>query len=430
MSSFLVSARKYRPTTFEEVFGQKHVTHTLLSAIKQHKIAQAMLFCGPRGVGKTTCARIFAHQINHFSRDTSSGESNKLNIFELDAASNNSVENIRHLIEQIRFPPQQGTHKIYIIDEVHMLSSQAFNAFLKTLEEPPPYAVFILATTEKQKVLPTVLSRCQIFHFKRLSVQDTVSCLQDICQKEKLEASEEVLYHIGRKADGSLRDALSLFDMLITFSEGKALTYKLLEEHLDVLDHEYFFTLSQYLSQSKLSESLLLLEQVVAKGLDLHRIILDWSEYLRNILLFKDAKTEQILQLSLEERQLYQKWQACFTSSFLIFALDVLNQGEQNFKHSHYPRLHIEILLMKISQGQDVKQPIKHQEHTPTSAPSRSSSTTVEKKPSSTELPPTPSLTLNSTKPAYRDQEKLQQLSKKHSFLRNIGTRFSLEGEL
>ena len=349
MSSFVVSARKYRPVSFSEVFGQAHITSTLQHAIKSEKPAQAMLFCGPRGVGKTTCARIFAYHINEFSDQDPAHSTQALNIFELDAASNNSVEDIRYLSEQVRFPPQQGKYKIYIIDEVHMLSQQAFNAFLKTLEEPPAYAIFILATTEKQKVLPTVLSRCQIFHFKRIGVSDIVACLQRICEKESLKAEEEALYHIARKSDGALRDALSLFDMLITACEGEPLSYTRLQAHLDLLDSGYFFKLTAHLAEERLAEGLLMLDEALQKGVDLHHILLAWSEVLRDLLLAKDTKTQPMLQLSTAQLESCQKHAQQFDIDFLLRALDVLNLGEQQYKQSQYPRLHVELLLTKIS---------------------------------------------------------------------------------
>ena len=349
MKSFVVSARKHRPLAFSDVFGQSHVTTTLEQSIASKRFAQAMLFCGPRGVGKTSCARIFAHQVNEFKDQDPTRGTHALNIFELDAASNNSVEDIRNLIEQMRFPPQQGAYKVYIIDEVHMLSQQAFNAFLKTLEEPPPYAIFILATTEKQKVLPTVLSRCQIYHFKRISVEHIVACLQKICKEEALEAEERALYQVARKADGSLRDALSLFDMWVTFSEKKRLTYEQLQAHLDLLDESYFFELTHHLVAAELKEALLMLDQAIQNGVDLHYLLISWSEILRDLLLSKDLKTEPLLHISSDQLESYRKEGAALSESFLLYSLEVLSQGEQAYKQSQYPRLHVELLLSRIS---------------------------------------------------------------------------------
>ena len=448
MSSFVVSARKHRPVSFPQVFGQEHITTTLEHAIKEQRIAQAMLFCGPRGVGKTTCARIFAHQINGFEgRDPTKG-AQALNIFELDAASNNSVEDIRSLVEQVRFPPQGGTHKVYIIDEVHMLSQQAFNAFLKTLEEPPSYAVFILATTEKQKVLPTVLSRCQIFHFKRISVPDIVDCLKKVCEIEKLEAEEEGLYQIARKSDGSLRDAFSLFDMLITFCEGKKLTHTSLQEHLDLLDTSYFFEIITWLRDGNLANALLALDTALQSGVDMHQLLLAWSEVMRDLLLAKDSKTKPLVMLSASQTEVYQQEAAHFSSDFLLEVLDVLNTGEQQYKQSQYPRLHMELLLTKISQinQKTTESPPLQEKNTIISgdspqsaspsiespnpsgkvaAPSKTEDSNVQKK---EQIPP--KSPIKSNQQPYTDQEKLEVLAKKNPDLKNIQQRFALEGEL
>ena len=469
MSSFVVSARKHRPVAFSQVFGQSHITTTLEHAIKSEKSAQAMLFCGPRGVGKTTCARIFAHQINNFSDQDPTQSTHMLNIFELDAASNNSVEDIRHLIEQVRFPPQQGKYKIYIIDEVHMLSQQAFNAFLKTLEEPPSYVIFILATTEKQKVLPTILSRCQIYHFKRIAVPDIVLCLKKVCKKEKLKAEEEALYHIGRKADGSLRDALSLFDMLVTACKGESLTYARLQAHLDLLDSSFFFELTAHLKEGRLAEGLLILDKALQQGVDLHQILLAWSEVLRDLLLAKDLKTEPLTQLGSTHLTSYRKQAEQFTNEFLLSALDTLNVGEQQYKQSQYPRLHLELLLAKIRHYKQPEQPLlpsveKKSIAQPESRTDNADKDALPVRPlksskSTTQLPSTPSLRLSeetsivkkkpnstakeedtTTKPSsdssttkttpYTDQEKLDHLAKKYPDLKDLQSRFDLEGEL
>ena len=423
-----------------------------------------MLFCGPRGVGKTTCARIFAHQVNGFSDQDPSKSTYVLNIFELDAASNNSVEDIRHLIEQVRFPPQQGEYKIYIIDEVHMLSKEAFNAFLKTLEEPPAYVIFILCTTEKQKVLPTILSRCQVYHFKRIAVSDIVSCLQKVCKKEKLQAEEDALYHISRKADGSLRDALSLFDMLVTACEGKELTYARLQAHLDLLDTSFFFELTEHLVEERLAEGFVMLDEAMQRGVDPHHMLLTWSETLRDLLLAKDVKTRQLAQLGALHLASYQQWAEKFTAECLLSALAVLNVGEQQYKQSQYPRLHLELLLAKISNYKKHEQTSRakterkeEQAYSDSSAGVVASATTPAEllKPSETtaKLPSTPSLRTLSVKKEttppdtniaqksetktpvdrsspYTDQEKLDYFVKKYPDLQGLKSRFDLEGEL
>ena len=264
MENFVVSARKYRPMGFDEVVGQSHITTTLKNAIDNNHMAQALLFCGPRGVGKTTCARILARMVNGFEETTNGDSSNNLNIYELDAASNNSVDDIRNLIDQVRYPPQQGKFKVYIIDEVHMLSNQAFNAFLKTLEEPPSYAIFILATTEKHKVIPTILSRCQIFDFNRIEISDITWQLKKIAESEKIEAEEEALHLISQKADGALRDALSIFDLIVTFSSGNKITYQDAIKNLHILDYDYFFKITDLLNGEKLPETLLVFNEMTS----------------------------------------------------------------------------------------------------------------------------------------------------------------------
>ena len=296
MSNFIVSARKYRPQTFADVVGQKHITDTLENEIELGKLAQAFLFTGPRGVGKTTCARILAKVIN--SQGDDAGENDfAFNIFELDAASNNSVDDIRALNEQVRMPPQTGKYKVYIIDEVHMLSAQAFNAFLKTLEEPPPYAIFILATTEKHKILPTILSRCQIFNFNRIRVFDIVEYLQSIAEKEKVQVEEEALHLIGQKADGGMRDALSMFDQLVSFCEGE-ITYAKTIENLNLLDSEYYFKITDSLVSQDVGKALLILDDILRKGFDGHQFLLGLNEHLRNLMMVKDTNTHQLIEVS------------------------------------------------------------------------------------------------------------------------------------
>ena len=294
MEQFVVSARKYRPQTFKDVVGQQAITNTLLNAIETNHLASALLFTGPRGVGKTTCARILARKINQPGYDDPN-EDFAFNVFELDAASNNSVEHIRALTEQVRFQPQQGRYKVFIIDEVHMLSNQAFNAFLKTLEEPPPYAIFILATTEKHKIIPTILSRCQIFDFRRITVADMVLHLKEICHKEGIDAEEDALHIIGQKADGALRDALSIFDRIISFS-GKKVRYDDVIENLNVLDYDYYFQITDALLAEDAPAILNLFDQILRKGFEADIFISGLAEHLRNILVCKDATTLDLLE--------------------------------------------------------------------------------------------------------------------------------------
>ena len=347
MEQFVVSARKYRPSSFESVVGQEHITKTLENAISKNQLAQALLFCGPRGVGKTTCARILAHTINEF--DDTQELSQSMNIYELDAASNNSVDDIRNLIDQVRYPPQYGKYKVYIIDEVHMLSNQAFNAFLKTLEEPPPYAIFILATTEKQKVIPTILSRCQIYDFNRIAVEDMVEHLKYVAEKENIEAEEEALHLIAQKADGALRDALSFFDMIVTFTADNKVTLETTQHNLHVLDYDYYFRITEYLLQENTSDTLLTLEEIISKGFDSHNFINGLSVHLRNLLVCKDPDTIQLMEVSENVKKRYLQQAQQTSMSFLLTALNVCNQCDLDYKSSKTPRLHVEIALMKIA---------------------------------------------------------------------------------
>ena len=301
--TFVVSARKYRPMGFEQVVGQEHITTTLQNAIDGKQLAQALLFCGPRGVGKTTCARILARQINGFGEE----QTNAMNIYELDAASNNSVDDIRNLIDQVRYPPQQGTHKVYIIDEVHMLSNAAFNAFLKTLEEPPSYAVFILATTEKHKVIPTILSRCQIFDFNRIQISDMVRHLRKIAQQEGVAAEDEALNLIAQKADGALRDALSIFDLIVTFSTERKITYQTTIENLHILDYDYYFRVTDALLTQNLPQVMLTFDDILRQGFDGHNFVVGLSEHFRNLLVCKDAATVRLLPVSESVQQHYRQ---------------------------------------------------------------------------------------------------------------------------
>lgn len=346
MENFVVSARKYRPTGFEEVVGQGHITTTLQNAIDNNQLAQALLFCGPRGVGKTTCARILARKINGYD---SQEQANSMNIYELDAASNNSVDDIRNLIDQVRYPPQQGTYKVYIIDEVHMLSNQAFNAFLKTLEEPPSYAIFILATTEKHKVIPTILSRCQIYDFNRIQISHIVDHLKEIAAKENIEVEEEALNLIAQKADGALRDALSIFDLIVTFSSDRKVSYQTTIKNLHILDYDYYFRVTDYLLEKNIPQVMLLFDEILKKGFDGHNFIVGLGEHLRNLMVCKDKATVSLMEVSesVQERYLEQATQA--SASFLLTALNLAGHCDLNYKNSKNQRLHVELALMKMA---------------------------------------------------------------------------------
>ncbi|HLF35507.1 MAG TPA: DNA polymerase III subunit gamma/tau [Cyclobacteriaceae bacterium] len=349
MGNYIVSARKYRPSDFDEVIGQEHITTTLRNAIEKDQLAQALLFCGPRGVGKTTCARIVARLINGFDKNIVFGPSAALNIFELDAASNNSVDDIRNLIDQIRFPPQYGKYKVYIIDEVHMLSAAAFNAFLKTLEEPPSYAIFILATTEKHKVLPTILSRCQIFDFNRISIKDIADHVYKIAIREKIEAEPEAIHLIAQKSEGALRDALSLFDLLVTYADGSRLTYKLTVDNLHILDYDYYFKITDSFVNEDLAGALIIFDEIVKNGFDGQNFIVGLAEHFRNLLVCKDKETIHLFEVTegIKERYTHQAGQ--IDKSFLISAINIAHQCDLYFKSSKNQRLHVEIALMKIT---------------------------------------------------------------------------------
>jgi DNA polymerase-3 subunit gamma/tau len=348
MENFVVSARKYRPVGFEEVVGQEHITTTLKNAIESQQLAQALLFCGPRGVGKTTCARIVARLINEQTIDNPLMGNDTFNIYELDAASNNSVDDIRNLIDQVRYPPQQGKFKVYIIDEVHMLSNQAFNAFLKTLEEPPSYAIFILATTEKHKVIPTILSRCQIFDFNRIEVSDIAGQLEKIAKQEGIEVEQEALDLIAQKADGAMRDALSLFDLIVTFS-GKQVTYKATIDNLHILDYDYYFRMTDALTQEKTAEVLMILDDILKKGFDAHNFIVGLNSHFRDLMVCKDQQTIQLLTVSDTIKERYKAQANEVPLSFLLSALNIGNQCDINYKGSKNQRLHVELALLKIA---------------------------------------------------------------------------------
>jgi DNA polymerase III subunit gamma/tau len=359
MEPYIVSARKYRPARFDDVVGQEQVTVTLRKALKSGQLAQSFLFCGPRGVGKTTCARILAKAINcenpgpdfepcnQCNSCSSFNTSSSFNIHELDAASNNSVEDIRSLIEQVRFAPQSGKYKVYIIDEVHMLSNQAFNAFLKTLEEPPSYAIFILATTEKHKIIPTILSRCQIYDFKRISNNDIVRQLQDIAQNEGIQAEDQALHIIAEKSDGGMRDALSLFDKIVSYA-GSSLTYTDVITNLNILDYDYYFRITDELLVENSSGVLLAFEDITAKGFDGEIFILGLAAHFRQLLVAKDPATINLLEAGERLKSRYSEQSAKVHESFLLNALNITNQCDVQYKTARNKRLHVELALLKI----------------------------------------------------------------------------------
>ena len=359
MDNFIVSARKYRPSTFDTVVGQESITNTLKNAIKNNQLAQAFLFCGPRGVGKTSCARILAKTINCFNRtenieacdncESCNGfnKSNSFNIHELDAASNNGVDKIRELVDQVRFAPQVGKYNIYIIDEVHMLSQAAFNAFLKTLEEPPSHAIFILATTEKHKIIPTILSRCQIFDFKRIKIEDITTHLQFVAQSENIEADEDALHIIAQKADGALRDSLSIFDQIVSFC-GNKLDYNSVVQNLNILDYDYFFKATENILQNHIPSSLALFDEILNNGFDGQNYLNGLAEHFRNLLVCKDHSTLKLLEVSQSIKEKYKKQSDLCSQSFLLFALDLCNKSDINYKSSKNQRLLVELTLMKL----------------------------------------------------------------------------------
>ncbi len=359
MENFIVSARKYRPATFNTVVGQSHITNTLKNAIKTGHLAQAFLFCGPRGVGKTTCARILVKTINCTNRtaDTeacdqcesclsfNSGAS--LNVSELDAASNNSVDDIRNLVDQVRYAPQLGTHKVYIIDEVHMLSTSAFNAFLKTLEEPPRHAIFILATTEKHKIIPTILSRCQIFDFNRIQIEDIANHLAYIANNEHISAETDALHIIAQKADGALRDACSIFDQIVSFA-GNTITYKAVIDNLNILDYDYYFKVTDALLSQNISGSLLLFNEILNNGFDGHNFVAGMGDHFRNLLVSKDAETLQLLEVGKNIKEKYKQQSNSCSLPFLIKGLTLLNKADVQYKASKNQRLQVELALMQL----------------------------------------------------------------------------------
>ncbi len=419
MDHFIVSARKYRPVAFDTVVGQRHITGTLKNAIKNNQLAQAFLFCGPRGVGKTTCARILAKTINcqqltadaeacdHCESCVSFRNGSSFSIHELDAASNNSVDDIRSLIEQVRIPPQSGKFKIYIIDEVHMLSQQAFNAFLKTLEEPPSYAIFILATTEKHKILPTILSRCQIFDFNRIQVEDMASHLAGIATKEGVTFDPDGLHLIAQKADGGLRDALSMFDQIVSFS-NKKVTYQAVIDNLNILDYDYYFRITEAIVAEQPATALLLFDKILSSGFDGSHFIAGLSSHFRDLLMVKDDSTLGLLQVSETIRQRYALQSKDVSVGLLLSALNIANQCEINYRMSKNQRLQVELTLLKMCHlssaiqlaGQGAnggEQPVKKKPDTPVAPPTAVAAATVlpagNPAPSSPPVPPEKELT-------------------------------------
>ncbi|HET6226147.1 MAG TPA: DNA polymerase III subunit gamma/tau [Bacteroidia bacterium] len=410
MENFIVSARKYRPATFNTVVGQSHITNTLKNAIKTGHLAQAFLFCGPRGVGKTTCARILAKTINCTNRtaDTeacdqcescisfNSGAS--LNVSELDAASNNSVDDIRNLVDQVRYAPQLGTHKVYIIDEVHMLSTSAFNAFLKTLEEPPRHAIFILATTEKHKIIPTILSRCQIFDFNRIQIEDIANHLAYIANNEHITAETDALHIIAQKADGALRDACSIFDQIVSFA-GNTITYKAVIDNLNILDYDYYFKVTDALLAQNISASLLLFNEILNNGFDGHNFVAGMGDHFRNLLVSKDTETLQLLEVGKNIKEKYKQQSNSCSLSFLIKGLTLLNKADVQYKASKNQRLQVELALMQLcSIGASATVEAEKKNHTPEPIAAPQGSAAPVKPASSNPVPSAPPA--NTTAPA------------------------------
>ena len=421
MDNYIVSARKYRPSTFETVVGQTALTQTLRNAIRTNHLAHAYLFCGPRGVGKTTCARIFAKTINclHPTADHDAcnecescvafNQQRSFNIHELDAASNNSVEDIRSLIDQVRIPPQIGKYSVYIIDEVHMLSQGAFNALLKTLEEPPSYAIFILATTEKHKVIPTILSRCQVYDFSRITIADTIRHLQYVAQKEGIEASEEALNVVAQKADGGMRDALSIFDQLVSFC-GKSITYERAIEVLNVLDTDYYFRMIDDALTGQTGDALLLLNEILQKGFDAGNFVVGIAQHLRDLLVSKDKATVQLLETSDAIRQHYSEQASHCPAKWLFQALDVMNTCDINYRTARNKRLTVEIALVKLTQ-------LNAPQDTPpsTAAPERKQQTSAPTKQPVQQQPAPSQQPVASQQPVTRPVNAPQQPAMQHA---------------
>jgi DNA polymerase-3 subunit gamma/tau len=417
MDNFIVSARKYRPATFNTVVGQAHITNTLKNAINTNHLAQAFLFCGPRGVGKTTCARILAKTINCTNKTAqteacdqcesclsfNSGAS--LNVYELDAASNNSVDDIRNLVDQVRFAPQLGTHKVYIIDEVHMLSTSAFNAFLKTLEEPPKHAIFILATTEKHKIIPTILSRCQIFDFNRIQIEDIANHLAFIAKSENVTAEMDALHIIAQKADGALRDACSIFDQIVSFA-GNNITYKAVIENLNILDYDYYFKVTDAILAENISNSLLIFNEILNNGFDGHNFIAGMGGHFRNLLVSKDTETLQLLEVGNNIKDKYKEQAQKCSLPFLVKGLTILNKTDIQYKSSKNQRLQVELALMQLcsintisveaEKKNDISKPISQASTAvKTVTPAQNTNSTVAQTPVVPAINTTPVATLN-----------------------------------
>ena len=415
MENFVVSARKYRPATFDTVVGQSHITTTLKNAIKSNQLAQAFLFCGPRGVGKTTCARILAKTINCLTPTedfeacgtcescVSFQKQGSMNVYELDAASSNSVDDIRNLVDQVRYPPQTGKRKVYIIDEVHMLSNAAFNAFLKTLEEPPEYVIFILATTEKHKIIPTILSRCQIFDFKRIEVKDMSGHLANIAQKESIDAEQDALDLIAQKADGGLRDALSLFDLITTFSADRKITYQSVVKNLHILDHDYYFKITDALLAQDTPLALLYFDEILRKGFDGHIFIAGLGAHLRNVMMCKDPSTVKLLETSEKVKQRFAEQAQMASASFLLSALNLASECDLNYKSSKNARFYVELTLMKMANLSQVIQWAQNPVAVP--APAQAE---AEKKKSE----PQPSIAENTAQPTEVHPTEIQHAAK------------------
>ena len=348
MEKYVVSARKYRPTKFQDVVGQDHVTTTLQNAVKNNKVAQSLLFCGPRGVGKTTCARILANEINNFDFTNPLESSNNFNIYELDAASNNSVDDIRNLIEQVRYPPQSGKFKVYIIDEVHMLSNAAFNAFLKTLEEPPSYAIFILATTEKNKVIPTILSRCQIYDFNRIEIPDIKNKLSEILESEKISFEDEALHLIARKADGALRDALSTLDLIKTFIKEPIIKLEDVTNNLNILDSDYLFKISSYINVGDVTKSIMLHNEIIRNGFESINLLSGLTNHFKNLLYAKNEDLIDLMDVSESEKSKYVSQSKELSDSLLESGIEILNDFGIKYRQSNDHQIHTEILLLKL----------------------------------------------------------------------------------
>jgi DNA polymerase-3 subunit gamma/tau len=349
VEKYVVSARKYRPTKFDDVVGQDHVTTTLQNAVKNNKVAQSLLFCGPRGVGKTTCARILANEINEFDFNNPLENSNNFNIYELDAASNNSVDDIRNLIEQVRYPPQSGKFKVYIIDEVHMLSNAAFNAFLKTLEEPPSYAIFILATTEKNRVIPTILSRCQIYDFNRIEIPDIKNKLSEILDSENIKYEDEALHLIARKADGALRDALSTLDLIKTFIKESSIKLDDVTKNLNILDTDYLFKISNFIYNGDVTNSIILHKEIISNGFESISLLSGLTSHFKNLLYSKNEKLVELMDVSESEKIKYKTQSEEIENDFIEKGIELLNEFGIKYKQSNDHQIHTEIVLMKLS---------------------------------------------------------------------------------